>query len=276
MPHEWSMLRLAIAVVLGCFGAVSCFGALGCAGLIGPDPRDARIAHAEYELAADAFHRHRYRVALGHITHSIDLDADNPRANYLRAMTLLAFCVIDEGSPDCRYADAEHWTRRSLELDPELRDARNVLGVILVHRGKPREAVAVLRPLADDILYRSPEKAWGNLGWAHLEAGQTDLAIAALKRAVAAQPRFCVGHYRLGLAYEKKGEHVAARHALNRALTVAEGRCARMQDAFWARSRVFRALGETAALQEDLLRCHELGERTRVGRRCGRALQDLR
>ena len=234
------------------------------------------MARAEFELAADAFHRQRYRVALGHVTRSLELDEENPRAAYLRGMTLVAFCALDAESPDCRYADAEHWLRRTLEIDPEMRDARNALGVVLVHRKKSPEAVEVLTPLANDMLYRSPEKAWGNLGWAQFEAGQTDAAIGSLKRAVAAQPRFCVGYYRLGLAYEKKGEHVAARHALSRAVTSADGGCARLQDAFWARSRVFRALGEMAELAEDLQRCQDLGAGTRVGRRCKRELRDLR
>ena len=264
------MSRLSLVVVL------SLLTVSGCGAFAGPDPKDARVAHAEYELAADAFHRQRYRAALGHIIRSLDLDDENPQAAYLRAMTLVAFCANDAESSDCRYADAERWARRTLEIDPQMRDARNALGVILVHRGRPTEAMAVLKPLANDMLYRSPEKAWGNLGWAQLRAGDVDEAIDSLKRSVAAQPRFCVGYYRLGLAYEKKGEHTAARHALSRALTAADGRCARLQDAFWARSRVFRALGQMVALQEDLQRCQDLGTTTRVGRRCRRALRDLR
>jgi Tfp pilus assembly protein PilF len=148
--------------------------------------------------------------------------------------------------------------------------------VVLVHEKRPDEATEVLEPLAHDMLYRSPEKAWGNLGWAYLEAGQADKAIPALKRAIAAQPLFCVGHYRLGLAYEQKGEYAAARQSFTRALSIEEGQCRRLQDAFWARARVQEKLGLRAEVAEDLQRCKELARSTAVGKSCARRLEARR
>jgi Tfp pilus assembly protein PilF len=249
--------------------------ALGAAGCAGAGPEDVNVGKAEYGLANDAFHKGRYREALGHVNTALDHDDENADAAYLGAMVMLMFCANDEASSDCRYDEAERFLRLALEADPDMRDAKNALGVVLVHSERAGEAIEVLAPLAKDILYRSPEKAWGNLGWAYLEADQTDQAIDALKRSVAAQPLFCVGHYRLGLAYEKEGEYAAARQALTRAVTIEEGDCGKLQAAFWARARVLARLSKEAEMREDLEKCQELAASTAIGQQCSRRLAAL-
>src|SRR5690606_16416135 len=106
----------------------------------GPSAEEARVAQAELDLAGEAFKRGRYREALGHTERSLEVDEANADVHYLAAMVLLVFCAEDESSPDCRYPDAERHLRRALEIDPDFRDAKNALGVVLVHRGKPQAA----------------------------------------------------------------------------------------------------------------------------------------
>lgn len=230
---------------------------------------------AEYDLAKDAFQNGRLREALEHAQKAIDLDEDNADAAYLGAVILLAFCAIDERSTDCRYGEAERHVRRALEASPDMREAKNTLGVILVHQRRYDEAIAVLKPLANDILYGSPEKSWGNLGWAYLLAGKIDEAIDALRRALAAQPLFCVGQYRLGLAFEKKNELAAASDALTKALETPRPECQKLQDAFDARARVRMRLGETELARDDLARCRDLSPKTVVGQRCATQLEQM-
>lgn len=239
------------------------------------DPEAQKRAQAEVELAHDAFKRSSMREALGHVRMAMQFDEQSADAAYLGALVMLVFCADDPGSPDCRYPEAEQYARRALELDPQMRDARNTLGVILVHERKPLEAVAVLEPLTHDMLYRSPEKSWGNLGWAYLEAGRVDEAVSALQRAVAAQPLFCVGHYRLGLAFERKRELVAARQSYGRALAIEEGGCGRLQDAYLGRGRVALALGDAGPARADLERCRELAPSTASGRECAAVMRSL-
>ena len=250
-----------------------CAGLAGCVSSTGPE--DAKMAEAEYGLGNDAFHRGQYREALEHVEKALDADDTNADSAYLGAMIYLVFCSQDDTSPDCRYDEAERFLRVALAAKPDMRDAKNALGVVLVHENKPLDAAKVLEPLSRDILYRSPEKAWGNLGWAYLEAGRLDDAIPALKRSVAAQPLFCVGHYRLGLAYEKKKAYGAARQSLSRALAIEEGDCSRLQAAFAARARVSVKLGKRADAVDDLERCRELGGVNSVGKECARSLQSL-
>jgi type IV pilus assembly protein PilF len=134
----------------------------------------------------------------------------------------------------------------------------------------------VLTPLTQDILYQTPENAWGNLGWAYLELGKLDLAIDALRRSVAAQPLFCVGNYRLGLAYEKKAEPALAKDAFTRALETDAPGCAGLQEAWAGRARVALRGGEAAPAKADLARCVELSKSTSIGKDCSSMLQNLK
>jgi type IV pilus assembly protein PilF len=230
---------------------------------------------AEYDLARDAFQRNRLREALGHVETALELDEDNADAAYLGAVVLLGFCAGDVRSTDCRFDRAEQMARKALATNPEMRDAKNTLGVILVHEGRYDEAIAVLKPLAEDILYTSPEKSWGNLGWAYLLKGSNDEAIDALRRAVASQPLFCVGQYRLGLAYEKRRELDLAREAFTKAVETDQAECKRLQDAFDARARVAEKQGQKDQARSDLERCRDIAATTLIGQRCAAQLRTM-
>jgi tetratricopeptide (TPR) repeat protein len=164
-------------------------------------------------------------------------------------------------------------TFAAIAAAPEHRDAKNALGVILVHQGHFDEAIKILKPLTEDLVYASPESAWGNLGWAYFQRGSVDEALDALRRAVAVQPLFCVGQYRLGLAYEKKGDLGSARDALTKAVETDQPQCKRLQDAFSARARVFARQGLRDEARADLERCRDLSRETPVGQKCAAQLQ---
>src|SRR6185436_9469561 len=184
--------------------------AVGCPTGTGPgSPDPERQSASEYDVARDLFQRRgEPRQGLEHALKAVELDSDNADAAHLVGLIYLAFCM--KGPEDCHLADAERYVRQAIGAKKDFREAKNTLGVILVHEKHYDEAIAVLEPLTKDILYTTPEIAWGNLGWAWLEKGDADKAIDALKRAVAAEPRFCVGYYRIGQAYEKKNDYAAA------------------------------------------------------------------
>src|SRR5256885_1432104 len=85
------------------------------------------------------------------------------------------------GRPDCRLADAESYARKALKADDTFRDARNLLGQILILEKKYDEAIAMLEPLTKDPAYTANYLAWGNLGWAQVLGGQVDAGIASLR-----------------------------------------------------------------------------------------------
>lgn len=235
------------------------------------DPKSVAV----YDVARDEYAKGKLREALAKVREALEADSDNADAAYLGAIIFLEFCRKDPSSTDCRFDEAEKLARQALDNNPEMRDARNTLGVTLVHQKKYDDAISVLKPLTEDILYGSPELSWGNLGWAYLEKGSIDLAIDALRRSLAAQPQFCVGNFRLGLAYEKKGELKAAREALLRAVETEQPRCKNIQEAWEARGRIGLRLGQKEEARVDFTKCVELSKGTAVGVRCDEQLKAL-
>jgi Tfp pilus assembly protein PilF len=167
---------------------------------------------------------------------------------------------------------AEREAREALLARERFADARNSLGVILIHRRRFDEAIRELRIAADDVLYREPHLAWGNLGWAYLEKGATAQALSALRHAVAIEPRFCVGHYRMGDLHYRSGRFAAAVESLERAIGVTDPACERLQDAHRllgiSLMRTDRREDAAAAFR----RCRDLGAQTPAGRECVRFL----
>ncbi|MEN9579251.1 MAG: hypothetical protein RJA70_2260 [Pseudomonadota bacterium] len=252
--------------------ALAAAGAFSCGSSGGEEPRTgaqskAVQSSAAYDIAADLWMRQQQpRQALEQALSALKLDNENADAQHLVALLYLDFCRRDE--EECRLSEAETHARAALEAREDFREAQNTLGVILVHQKRYGAAIQVLRTLTQDILYQTPENAWGNLGWAYLENGQVQEAIDALLRCTAVQPDFCVGHYRLAMAYERKKQWGPALQAYNRALAVEHPRCRAMQVAYPARARLLVQLGRQDDAVTDLEECVHLDKNTASGRQC--------
>ncbi|HEY3593568.1 MAG TPA: tetratricopeptide repeat protein [Polyangiaceae bacterium] len=239
----------------------------------GPTSPDTdRESDAEYDVARDLFlSRRDPRGALAHVQRALSLNDQNAEALHFEALIYLYLCSAS--AIDCRLPDAEVAARRAVKLKPDFLEAANTLGVILTQEKKYDDAIAVLQPLASNILYQTPWDAWGNLGLAYLEKGKADDAIEALRRSIAAEPRFCVGNYRLGLAYEKKGDLSAAREAFSRALETDRPECQQLQDAFEARARVYSKSKNCDLARGDWEKCQKISMDSPAGRRCTASLK---
>jgi Tfp pilus assembly protein PilF len=263
-------MKTAAAFLAGFLALSACAGSSG-EGVKDPD----RMSESEYDIARDLWlRRGSPREALDHALKAVDLNEDNADAAHLVALIYMDFC--SRGPNECRLKEAEKHARLALEAKSDYREATNTLGVILIHEKRYADAIQVLKPLTEDILYQTPENAWGNLGWAQLEAGSVDAAIESLRRSVAAQPLFCVGLYRLGLAYEKRHEDVAAVESLTRALETQAPGCNSLQEAFAARARIELRLGNQDSARTDLERCAELSRKTIAGKECSSMLQKFK
>jgi Tfp pilus assembly protein PilF len=229
-----------------------------------------RQSEAEYDVAKEYFSKDQPRAALDHSRKAIELWDENTKALYLAAVIHLYFCSGNEGlsAPDCNLAEAEKYARQAVKLDDGFRDAKNALGNILVLEKKYSEAITVVEPLTRDPAYTASHLAWGNLGWAQTMNGAVDAGIASLKNAIAAQPKFCVGHFRLGMAYEKKQDFAQAEASLTNAIASDSPDCQRLQDAWEARGRVRMRLGKTAEARADYEKCKELASEAKTGKAC--------
>jgi type IV pilus assembly protein PilF len=256
---------------LGCLVALS-----ACAPASGEGAKDPeRMSESEYDVARDLWlRRGSPREALAHALKAVELNEENADAAHLVALIYMEFC--SRSLDECRLQEAERHARLALKAKPDYREASNTLGVVLIHQKRYADAILVLKPLTEDILYQTPENAWGNLGWAQLESGAIDAAIDSLRRSIAAQPLFCVGLFRLGLAYERRHEDTQAAETLTRALETQAPGCNSLQDAFAARARVELRLGNGDAARSDLERCSALSGKTATGKECSSMLQKFK
>lgn len=268
---SWSTWTLTSCLVLA-------LAQTGCASLFQPktpgDPK--KMSQSQADLAADAWARQgNTRGALEHALKAIELDPKNADAQHMAALLYLDFCRTS-AIGECRLKEAERHARLAIAHREDFLEAQNTLAVVLIHQGRYAEARALLKPITENILYNTPEIAWGNLGWAYLSEGMPEKAIPALRRAVAAQPLFCVGNYRLGVAYHESGAIESAAEALNRAVETNAPGCNAIQDAFLKRAQVYLALGDEHQSRADLDRCIDLSKTTEVGRRCRKLIEGLR
>jgi type IV pilus assembly protein PilF len=252
-------------------------GACGFKGTDAPAVNPERQSQSEYDVARDYFFHREPRLALDHCRRAISLDPQNAKALYFASLIHLSFCSgkLELRDPDCRLKDAETYARRALTVNESFREAKNTLGQILILQGRYQEAVDVLTPLTQDPAFESNYLAWGNLGWAQVLAGRIDEGIDSLKNSIT-EPRFCVGFYRLGVAYEKKGDLAAAEQSLSHALAVDAPECRSLQDAWQVRGEVRVALGRPEDAKSDFERCDQLSSETVAGERCAEGLTRLR
>ncbi len=273
-----SVVRRAVSQAAWLLAGLSLAGSqIGCAGMFKPktqgDP--IRMSQSEADLAADAWAREgNTRGALEHALKAIDLNPKNSDAHHMAALLYLDFCRISSIG-ECRLKDAEKHARLAMHYKDGFLEAQNTLAVVLIHEQRYKEAEQLLIPITQNILYNTPEIAWGNLGWAYLNAGEPEKAISALRRSVAAQPLFCVGNFRLGVAYHQSGAIESAAEALNRAVETDAPGCGAMQDAYLERAEVYLALGDEMRSRADLDRCIGLSKSTDAGRRCSTILETL-
>jgi type IV pilus assembly protein PilF len=237
---------------------------------------DARVKNAEVQadahadLAREAFQRGDARRALDEAQTAVSFDDSNARAHALATASLLALCAGDEGtgSPDCRLDLAEKHARKTLTLEPTDRNARNTLGsVLLLERSRGAEALEVLRPLTQDPAFASAHLAWANYGWAQLQVGNAAEAVESLRRAVR-EPRFCVGWYRLAVAYEAAGRVREAEESVSRAVSEKLPECQSLQDAWKFRGELRAKQGKSAEATADFEACERLAPHTPSGRAC--------
>jgi Tfp pilus assembly protein PilF len=271
--NEVASIFPIVAAVIVAVATASC-GGKEANGPQGSNPE--RQSDAEYDVARDYFYKGQPRLALDHCRRAIELNEENSKALYFASTIHLFFCSgkLELRDPDCRLGDAEAFVRRALKVEEHFREAKNTLGQILILEKRYAEAIAVLDPLTKDPAFESSFLAWGNLGWAQVLAGQLDAGIASLKNSIT-EPRFCVGHYRLGIAYDKKGDPTQAEQSLTNAVSVELPDCQNLQDAWEARARVRVKLGKTDLARKDFEKCREISAETSTGKSCDQALKTL-
>ena len=239
---------------------------------------DRERAQRQYELAVGLQAEGNDVGAFKTLYEALELDPDNAQAHQLLGTLYLLSRDDDPVEHDRR---AEQAFRRVLALEAEtdkpvkklVADAYNGLGVLKIHQGDAGAAVAFLRKAVEaDPFNADAYMAWGNLGWAHQELGQTGPAVKALQRAVKLNPGFCVGHFRLGTSLMSAKAYDEAEQSLTRAIEAHES-CKTFQDAWQWRGTARMSLGHRDDARFDFERCVELAPTSEAGASCQRYLE---
>ncbi len=141
--------------------------------------------------------------------------------------------------------------KRALEIRPSFSEARANLANVYLDQGRYDEAVAMYRETLNDMLYPTPFIAQGNLGWALYKKGDRAGGLDQIKAAVIANPKFCQGYRNLGIIYEETGGTDEACLQFGKYREA----CPEVADAYYREGRCLTRKGQREAAIEAFSKC---------------------
>lgn len=118
------------------------------------------------------------------------------------------------------YDDAVSYYKRAIAIDPDYSDAINNLGVAYAEIKDWDEAIKQFKSAIRNPLYRTPERAYSNLGYAFYQKGAYTDAEEALEEALLRNPVLPRAFYILGLIYVKLHENESAIKEFEKAIGI--------------------------------------------------------
>jgi Tfp pilus assembly protein PilF len=138
------------------------------------------------------------------------------------------------------YDEAVSYYKRAISVDPAYSEAMNNLGVIYLEMQNWDEAVKYFKDALKNPLYRSPEKAYSNMGYAYYRKGEYLMAEKCLKDALIRNPLFPIANYTLGLVYVKRSNDNEAIEEFKKAIGIMPN----YMDAHWELAHAYLRTGE--------------------------------
>lgn len=243
--------RRSAAVLLA---AAACGFLAGCGSAEAERRQREQKAEFHFKLAAGYFHNHNIELAIRELVRAFDFEPEHAESRYLYGFILFG---------RKRFEEAAENFRRALARNPKFYAARNHLGVTYLELERFHEAIEVIEPLLKEPLYTTPYLAHNNIGWAYLRLGNLRNAEKHLRMAVFINPKFCLGHFNLGLLAKEMRDLTAAVGHLEDATRL----CADYAEAWWQLGEVLAATSFERS-QDAFRRCHALRGDAPLGRRC--------
>lgn len=174
---------------------------VACSNALAQNSEDDIIKRGQNYLQKKAYER-----AIGEFTEAININSQNPRTYFARALA-----YFNKGDKKQSLADCT----KALELAPDFPDAYNLRGAILTSQGLASRAI-IDYTKAIALAPESPY-AYNNRGLAYREIGKLDDAIFDLTKAIELGPRYAVAYKNRAIAYSMKKEFDLARRDAEKA-----------------------------------------------------------
>ena len=155
-------------------------------------------AATQIKLSQNLYMAGRFGEALGAVEKALKYDPKFVQAHQLKGQILVSMDYLDEAIKEFD---------RTLQLDPLYTEARNWKGYALVQLSRFDDAMKEYNRALEDKTFPSPEVIHLNIGKLYRLSGNTDAAIASMKKAVDMNPSFARGYFELGMTYEQLGRN---------------------------------------------------------------------
>jgi type IV pilus assembly protein PilF len=254
----------------------------------GPQP-NPKLSQAHFMLGEDMVRRKDPEGAKRELIKAVELDPDNHDAqnllgvifflegvqklNILDREQCLKGLAADEQMKEANkeFKRAEEYFKATVAIsEKENRidsEALNYLANIALHFKRYDEAIARCKRALENILFTQRQAALGTLGWAYFQKGDKVGAARELRQAVFAEPKFCLGRYRLAKVYYETAEYGKASEELKK---VIEDKACPIQEAFELLGLTLMKLHDTEQARAQFEKCDTLNPRSCVSEECRR------
>jgi type IV pilus biogenesis/stability protein PilW len=171
-----------------------------------------------------------------------------------------------------KYEEAVSYYRKAVAIDPNYSEAVNNLGIAYAELEQWDRAVQQFNTALKDPTYRTPDRAYSNLGFAYYMKGDYREAEKALKEALVRNPVSARAMYVLGLVYIKLDDDDLAIDSLMKAI----GMVPDYVDAHWELANIYLRTGDKARALKHFEVVAEKGEDAAKVRKASEHIQDLK
>lgn len=133
------------------------------------------------------------REGLAHLLEAAELDPNNPDLYHE-----IGRVYREMGKYDLSLQNFQ----KALRLRPDFPDVQNDLGTLYALMERYDLAIEYFQKAVDNLLYKTPDIAYNNMGRVYYKTGDYQKAINYYLRAIKAFPNYATYHSNLGFAYE--------------------------------------------------------------------------
>lgn len=255
--HKYGIRKIAGLFLLVCAiaGLSACFGS-------NPAPEKRELSEQFYENLLNAFQGRNYDLVQTGLDKVNEAGIADKRTRYLEA--LMALIKRDPDTAVIKLKDA-------LVMDPEFAEAHNTLGTVYMQQKKYDLAESEFLLAADNPLYRTPEKAYQNLGNLYKLQGKNLQAQGCYNKAISINQDYFPAHYELSRLYFADDRLQLARKEINEAKVISPD-----HPGVWLQlGEIEAGLGETEKAVKAFKKVKELAPESGFAVRAGKELERI-